>query len=72
MSTDLNPVAVWEMSDCMRRLPVRSTVRIAQVEGAAEINSDSRHLKSDSLCGKDTVAYLGLAVERWDNIRRGI
>ena len=38
--------------------------RIAQVKGAAEIDSSSGHLKSDSLCGKDTVAYLGLAIER--------
>ena len=38
--------------------------RIAQVKGTAEIDSDSRHLKSDSLCGKDTVPYLGVAPER--------
>ena len=38
--------------------------RIAQVKGAAEINSDSRHLNSDSLRGNETVAYLGLAIER--------
>jgi hypothetical protein len=38
--------------------------RIAQIKRAAQINCDSRHLKSDSLCGKDTVSYPGLAVKR--------
>jgi len=32
ISADLNPVVVWEMSDCMRRLPVRSTVELRRLK----------------------------------------